>query len=73
MRGAAAFFVRYWRDTRERLFILFGAAFFLMAIERVLQVVLHERRENIPALYFIRLLAFLLILCAMVDKNLARS
>ncbi len=32
---AGTFFLRFWRKTRDRLFILFALSFFLMAANRV--------------------------------------
>ena len=43
-----------------------------MAAERFALAFTHEREENSPALYIVRLLAFLVIIAAMVDKNLVR-
>ena len=39
------FFVRFWKETRDGLFASFAAAFWLLALLRFLQVVLH-RAEN---------------------------
>ena len=70
---AGIFFLRFWRDTRDRLFAMFGVAFFILAVQRVgLQFdgVIHERTT---VWYFVRLLAFLIILLAIVDKNRSRK
>lgn len=71
---AGLFFLRFWRDTRDRLFAAFAAAFCLLAIQRgALSLVLHADGEGAAVwLYAIRLLAFLLILAAIIDKNRAR-
>ena len=66
---SALFFVRYWRQTRDRLFLYFAGAFALMAIERVLVVFAQQRVENVASLYLMRLVAFVLIAWAIVDKN----
>jgi hypothetical protein len=64
---AALFFLRFWRDTRDRLFVFFGIAFAMLAVHRVLLTLV-----DAPDLlgYGLRLLAFLLILAAILDKNL---
>ena len=63
-------FFRFWRMTRDRLFFLFGLAFWLMALERlVLMFVSGPRQEDHAYIYLIRLIAFLIILGAIVDKN----
>lgn len=72
---AGLFFLRFWKDTRDRLFGSFGAAFVLLALQRLLLTITVEERESTAALllYIIRLLAFLLILWAIIDKNRARG
>jgi amino acid transporter len=72
---AGLFFLRFWKDTRDRLFGSFAAAFFLLAVQRALLTVTVDDRESTAGLglYVIRLLAFLLILWAIIDKNRARG
>lgn len=65
----ALFFVRYWRRTGDLLFAYFAAAFSLMAIERAAVVFAQQRTENVSWLYLMRLLAFVIIAWAIVDKN----
>ena len=65
----ALFFVRYWRQTHDRLFAFFATAFGLMALERAAVVVADQRMENVSWLYLMRLLAFVTIAWAIVDKN----
>jgi hypothetical protein len=59
---AGLFFLRFWRKTHDRFFAFFAASFWLMAVHRVVNV-------HLVAVYCIRLLAFVLILVAIVDKN----
>jgi hypothetical protein len=66
---AALFFLRFWRQTHDRLFAYFAAAFCLLAIERLAMVVTATHIENVAWLYTIRLTAFVLIIIAIVDKN----
>ena len=67
------FFLRFWRDTRDRLFLAFAVAFAILAVQRVaLAVVAHAPEAAVP-LYGLRLLGFLLIIAAIVDKNRARE
>lgn len=66
---AGIFFLRFWRDTRDRLFAMFGAAFFILAVHRIGLEFSHDVPERITAWYFVRLLAFLIIIVAIVDKN----
>lgn len=67
---AGLFFLRFWRDTRDRLFAIFAGAFWLLAVQRgVLTVVAHQGDEGAVGIYGLRLVAFLLILYAIIDKN----
>ena len=67
--GIAAFFVRFWLDTRDRFFALFAAAFFILSINWLLVAVLHPSSETRPFFYLMRLVAFGLIILAVIDKN----
>jgi hypothetical protein len=62
------FFLRFWRKTHDRLFIIFAIAFWLMGLNWLLLAFVN-RDELLTALYVIRLIAFVLILLAIVDKN----
>lgn len=65
---AALFFLRFWRKTVDRLFAFFGIAFFLLGVVRATFVILGEPGEE-HYVYWFRLLAYLIILAAIVDKN----
>jgi len=66
---AALFFFTFWRDTRDRLFGFFAAAFFLLALQRMaLAWALIDQRDT-SMYYVLRLAAFVLILIAIIDKN----
>jgi hypothetical protein len=68
---AAVFFLRFWRKTADRLFLAFAAAFVLLAVNQVLAAVLEFGDERTPYVYSLRVLGFLLILWAVIDKNLS--
>lgn len=70
---AAGYFFRFWRETRDRLFLLFAAAFVLISANNVLQTVINETVRNNILPYVIRLLAFLIIATAIIDKNVRPS
>lgn len=63
------FFLRFWRTTRDRLFLIFSAAFAILGLQRVALVFTRDMVEDDTGLYLVRLFAFLLILGAIVDKN----
>jgi drug/metabolite transporter superfamily protein YnfA len=65
----ALIFFRYWRQTRDRLFLGFALGFAVFAVSRLILAFLHEDDEGRIFVYGLRLLAFLLILAAIVDKN----
>jgi hypothetical protein len=65
---AGLFFLRFWRKTRDRLFAIFAAAFWLLGLNWLLLATIGRDEIN-TWLYAIRLLAFVLILFAIVDKN----
>jgi hypothetical protein len=62
-------FLRAWRSTNDRLFAMFAAAFGMLALERLLLMAVGPDNEIRPYIYGIRLLAFVGILIAIVDKN----
>lgn len=66
---AGLFFLKFWRHTRDRLFLIFAVAFVLLGIQRLALVLTREMVESQTGLYVLRLFAFLLILAAIVDKN----
>ncbi|HKB79663.1 MAG TPA: DUF5985 family protein [Thermoanaerobaculia bacterium] len=65
---AAVFFFKFWRDSADRLFGIFAVAFLLLAVQRTLTSLFVAA----AAIFIIRLIAFLLIVVAIVDKNRAR-
>ena len=65
----ALFFLRFHRRTHDRLFLWFAIAFALLALQRLLLNAARDWTENAVWLYGLRLVAFVLILVAIVDKN----
>ena len=65
---AGLFFLRFYRRTRDRLFAIFAIAFWLMGVNWLL-LAFYNTDETRTWLYMIRLLAFILILVAIFDKN----
>lgn len=68
----ALFFFRFWRQTADRLFAAFALAFAVFAVNRFVLALLSEDDEARPYIYLVRLLAFLVIIAAIVDKNRPR-
>jgi hypothetical protein len=63
------FFLRFWRDTGDRLFGLFSISFLLLGITRIGLALSPDSIEGSTHWYWVRLLALLIILAAIVDKN----
>jgi len=68
---AAVFFLRFWQRTRDRLFCAFAAAFALLALNQTIATFLGAGDELTTYAYVLRVLGFILILYAIVDKNLS--
>ena len=66
---AAMFFTKFWTTTRDRLFGFFAAAFAILAVQRLLLPIASPEMSSF--LYVVRVIAFLLIIIAIVDKNRA--
>lgn len=66
---AALFFLRFWRRTRDGLFIAFAFAFFLLGSGQALLAFTDMGDEDRSWLFLIRLAAFLCILLAIWRKN----
>ena len=71
--AAGIFFLRFWRRTRDRLFGIFAIALWLLGLNWLLLAFTDADAEFRPALYLIRLLAFIMILLAIWDKNRAAN
>ncbi|WP_136418967.1 DUF5985 family protein [Herbaspirillum sp. ST 5-3] len=70
---ASLFFLRFWRTSGDRFFLYFSLAFFLEAISRVLLGLSASKSEDMPLYYLIRLVAYGLILLAIIRKNSGRD
>lgn len=66
---AAAYFFKFWRRTRDLLFLAFAAAFFIEGLNRMTFLYLERPNEGSPTIYTVRLIAFLLIAIAIIAKN----
>lgn len=70
----ALFFLRFWRDSRDRFFLYFALSFLAQAGDRVVATlpVFIGLDDNNPMIYSIRLLAYGLIIWAVLEKNWPR-
>jgi hypothetical protein len=62
-------FLRYWRTSRDRLFVFFGIAFAVLALNWVSLAIIDPQVEGRHYVYFFRLASFLLIIVGIVDRN----
>jgi hypothetical protein len=69
---AGLFFVRFWSRTRDRLFLAFAVAFWLFAANQGLVPFLDAPGEAQGLLYTLRLTGFVLLIVAIVSKNMDR-
>jgi hypothetical protein len=63
------FFFRFWRESRDELFAFFGGAFWLLGLSWAFLSVFSPGEDARPYVYGLRLVAFLLIIVAIVRKN----
>lgn len=70
---AGLFFLRFWRRTRDGLFLAFAAAFALLALNQGILALGGLLREEQTWVYLLRLAAFLLIILGIARKNIGRQ
>lgn len=69
----ALFFLRFWRASGDRFFLYFALSFAIEGLHRVYAAMRDGGGEGSPLHYLIRLLAYGLILWAILEKNLPRE
>ncbi len=69
---ASAFFLRFWRRTRDPLFLAFGVAFLIEAMNRCAVLLVERPFEGSSGIYVVRLVSYLLILIGILNKNRKR-
>jgi len=67
---AGLFFLRFWRRTGDSLFAVFATAFVLLALNQAVAGLRDLGRDEIGWVWLLRLAAFLLIIAAIVRKNI---
>lgn len=70
---AGGFFLRFWRRSRDSLFLIFAIAFVLMAMTQAAPVAFGTPSEISSYAYVLRLIAFVLIIVGIVRKNTGRA
>ena len=69
----ALFFFRFWRDAGDRFFLYFALSFLIEGVHRLVSGIVLATHEDSPLHYLIRLLAYALILWAILEKNWPRK
>lgn len=70
---AALFFLRFWKSSRDRLFLFFAGAFGLLVLQRAALAIAGGSETETIWYYLVRLASFALILIGIIDKNRAKS
>jgi uncharacterized membrane protein HdeD (DUF308 family) len=66
---AGIFFLKYWRRTRDSLFLAFAAAFLIEGLNRTAMGLLGRPNEAQLWSYLLRFFAFAIIVVGIVNKN----
>lgn len=74
---SALFFLKFWRASRDRFFSRLSMACVLFALERIIGLITYQTMPHDPAsvestlpwIYLVRLVGFLIILYAVIQKN----
>jgi hypothetical protein len=69
----ALFFWKFYRRTADRLLAMFALAFASLAVHWIGLAIAQPQEDTRHFFYILRLIAFLLIIVAIVDKNRARK
>jgi hypothetical protein len=75
------FFIKFWKAARDRFFLFFAIACFLIASERVGLLLVDGAETWTPTpqseagswVYLLRFLGYLMIVIAIIDKNRRRT
>lgn len=65
----AVFFMRFWRQSADRLFLFFAVAFAVLCVDYILLGLLTQATEWRLPVFMVRVTAFAIILAGIFDKN----
>jgi len=69
----ALYFLRFWTKSRELLFLAFAIAFLMLGSAQATLAIAGFSTEEQSSIYLIRLVAFLIIILAILRKNGRRA
>ena len=70
---AGVLFLTYWRDSRDRFFVFFAVAFWVLGINWIVVAAVDPSAEHRHWFHAIRIVAFAFILIGIADKNRRRG
>jgi len=72
---AGLFFLKFWHRTRDALFVFFCAAFWILALERVVLVYFQNNNDFRPVVYLMRVVAcgFITVGIGLKNRNTPRA
>ena len=70
---AGIYFSRFWRRTRDRLFLHFAMAFWLFTLNQIISSIPAVNNETDGYEHLLRVLGFVWILVAIAEKNVFPS
>jgi len=65
----SAFFVNFWRKTRDQLFLAFALVFAIEGVTRLLALFLALPNEQAPIISLVRLFGYIILIASIVGKN----
>ena len=71
--AAGVIFLKFWRQTRDPLFLSFAIAFIVEGFNRASLLLVEKPNEGNPIIYLVRLAVFLILLIAIILKNYGRT
>jgi Family of unknown function (DUF5985) len=69
----ACFFLRFWKETHERLFIFFTTGFAVLALHRTLFALCYDMHQWDELTFALRLAGYSIILGGIIERRLRRS
>jgi hypothetical protein len=63
------FFLRFYKKTKDSLFGVFAASFWVLCVERILLLLVRPENELRPYVYLVRFTAFMLLVVGIIQKN----
>lgn len=70
---ASLFFLKFWKRTRDILFLAFAFAFLMESCNRLSLLFNSTPNESSPWYYITRMIAFLIIIAAILKNNYSDS